>query len=129
MDTARILIVEDDAILVTHLERMLVHLGYEVAGLAATGETAVELALAHEPDAVLMDIRLSGAMTGIQAATEIHRQLDTPIIYLTAYVDDALLLQAKHTDAYAYLTKPVRDHELRASLEMALYKHAAERRV
>ncbi len=129
MDAARILIVEDDAILVTHLERTLVQLGYRVSGLAATGEAAVELALVQKPDAVLMDIRLRGEMTGIQAAAEIRRQLDTPIIYLTAYVDDALLQQAKATDAYAYLTKPVRDHELRASLEMALYKHAVERRV
>ena len=129
MSTARILIVEDDAILVTHLEQMLIQSGYQVSGLAATGEAAVESALAQKPDAIVMDIRLRGEMTGIQAAVEIHRQIDTPIIYLTAYADEEMLQQAKITGAYAYLAKPVRERELRASLEMALYKHAAERRV
>jgi CheY-like chemotaxis protein len=127
MSTARILIVEDDAILLTHLEQTLLQIGYQVSGLAATGEVAVEMALAQKPDAILMDIRLRSAMTGIQAAAEIHRQLDTPIIYLTAYTDDELLQQAKLTDAY--LAKPVRNRELRASLEMALYKHSAEQRL
>ena len=127
--THRILIVEDDAILVTHLEQTLIQIGYQVSGLAATGEAAIEMALAQKPDAILMDIQLRSAMTGIQAAAEIHRQLDTPIIYLTAYTDEELLQQAKLTDAYAYLTKPVRDRELRTSLEMALYKHATEKRL
>ena len=129
MNTARILIVEDDAILVNHLEQTLIQIGYQVSGLAATGEAAIELALAQKPDAILMDIHLRSAMTGIQAAAEIHRQLDTPIIYLTAYTDDELLQQAKLTGAYAYLAKPVRDRELRASLEMALYKHNTEQRL
>ncbi|MEI7850153.1 MAG: PAS domain S-box protein, partial [Chloroflexota bacterium] len=129
MNTARILIVEDDAILVTHLEQTLIQIGYQVSGRAATGEAAVEMALAQKPDAILMDIRLRSAMTGIQAAAEIHQKLDTPIIYLTAFTDDDLLQQAKLTDAYAYLAKPVRDRELRASLEMALYKHVTEQRL
>jgi CheY-like chemotaxis protein len=128
MNTARILIVEDDAILINHLEQTLIQIGYQISGLAATGEAAIEIALAQKPDAILMDIRLRSAMTGIQAAAEIHRQLDTPIIYLTAYTDEELLQQAKLTDAYAYLAKPVRDRELRASLEMALYKHSTEHR-
>ncbi len=129
MSTARILIVEDDAILVSHLEQMLIQNGYQISGLAATGEAAVESALAQKPDAILMDIRLRSPMTGIQAAAFIHRQVDIPIIYLTAYTDEEMLQQAKLTDAYAYLAKPVRDRELRASLEMALYKHATEQRL
>jgi PAS domain S-box-containing protein/putative nucleotidyltransferase with HDIG domain len=129
MNTAHILIVEDDAILVTRLEQTLIQSGYQVAGVAATGKAAVESALAQKPDAILMDIQLRGEMTGIQAAAEIHRQMDIPIIYLTAYTDEEMLQQAKVTDAYAFLSKPVRDRELRASLEMALYKHATERRL
>jgi PAS domain S-box-containing protein len=129
MKAARILIVEDDAILVTRLEQTLIQSGYRVTGVAATGEAAVESALAQKPDVILMDIRLRGEMTGIQAAVEIHRQMDAPIIYLTAYTDEEMLQQAKVTDAYAFLAKPVRDRELRASLEMALYKHATEQRI
>ncbi len=127
MTTASVLIVEDDAIQVARLKQILIQTGYRVSGLAATGEEALEAVLAQKPDAILMDIRLRGAMTGIQAAAEIHRLADIPVIYLTAYTDEDLLQQAKLTDAYAYLAKPVRDRELRASLEMALYKHATEK--
>ncbi len=129
MEPARILIVEDDAILTVHLEATLVQMGYSVVGMAATGEAAVATALAQKPDAVLMDIRLRGEMTGIQAAEIIHQRADIPVIYLTAYADESLLQQAKVTEAYAYLAKPVRDRELRASLEMALYKHQAEQHI
>jgi PAS domain S-box-containing protein len=129
MKNPRILIVEDDAILATHLEKIIVAFGYESAGLAATGERAIELARREKPDAIVMDIRLRGNMTGIDVAEEIRKKATTPIIYLTAYTDEALLQKAKATEAYAYLAKPVRERELRASLEMALYKHASERRV
>jgi PAS domain S-box-containing protein len=129
MSTPRILIVEDDAILAAHLEDTLIQLGYQVTGLAATGSQAVKLALKGQPDAILMDIRLRGEMTGIQAAEQIHKKAAIPVVYLTAYTDEVLLQQAKATDAYAYLSKPVRDRELRASLEMALYKHSAEQRL
>ena len=122
----RILIVEDDAALVANLEDTLTQMGYQVVGLAATGKAAVEFALAHKPDLILMDIRLRGAMTGIQAAKQIRHDLDIPVVYLTAFSDKTQLPQANMTEAYAYLVKPVRDHELRASLEMALYEHSAE---
>ena len=129
MENARILIVDDDAILAARLEETLLQLGYQPTGMAATGKAAVEMALMQKPDAILMDIRLRGEMTGIQAAEEIHLSIDIPIIYLTAYTEENLIQQASITDAYAYLAKPVRDRELRASLEMALYKHATEKRL
>ena len=127
--TPRILIVEDDAVLAMELQETLIHLGYQVSGLAATGKAAVESTLAQKPDIILMDIRLRGAVTGIQAVEEIHQHLDIPVVYLTAFADETLLQQAKITDAYAYLVKPVRERELRAGLEMALYKRSAEQRM
>ncbi len=126
MKPSRILIVEDEAILAAHLALDLTQMGYEVAGQCATGETAVQQALKEKPDAILMDIRLRGGVTGIQAAEAIRKAADIPIIFLTAYTEENILQQAKNTDAYAFLSKPVRERELRASLEMALYKHAAE---
>ncbi len=129
MTPARILIVEDDAILAAHLENVLTQLGYHVAGFVATGPDAIAVAQAQTPDVILMDIHLRGEMTGIEAATQINRQAAIPIVYLTAYTDETLLQQAKITEAYAYLAKPVRERELRASLEMALYKHRTEQRL
>ena len=127
----QILIVEDDAVLATDLQETLTQLGYTVVGLAATGKAAIASALAQKPDLLLMDIHLRGAMNGIQAVEQIHQQLDIPVVYLTAHADEAFLREAKITDAYAYayLIKPVHDRELRAGLEMALYKHATEQRL
>jgi PAS domain S-box-containing protein len=127
--THRILIVEDDAVLAIELQETLTQLGYQVCGLAATGKAAVESALVQKPDIILVDIRLRGTMTGIQAVEIIHQQVNIPVVYLTAFADEALLQQAKITDAYAYLVKPVRERELRAGLEMALYKHSSEQRL
>jgi PAS domain S-box-containing protein len=129
MGGSRILVVEDDAIVATHIEMMLARLGYQIIGISATGDEAVRLALTQKPDAILMDVSLRGKMTGIEAAALIHQQADIPVIYQTAYTDDMLVDQAKVTDAYAYLAKPVRERELRASLEMALYKHGLEKNI
>jgi PAS domain S-box-containing protein len=126
MYAARILIVEDDAILATHQQDTLVRMGYQVIGIIATGEQAVDMALSQRPDVILMDICLRGEMTGIQVAEAIRSKADIPMIYLTAYNDDLLVEQAKITEPYAYLAKPVSDRELRTSLEMVLYKHRAE---
>lgn len=128
-DKARILVVEDDAILATHLEQTLGQMGYQPVGLAATGKDAVRKAASLEPDVILIDVRLRGAMSGVEAAEAIHSAHDIPVIYLTAYADEPLIQKAKLTEPYAYLAKPVRDSELRASIEMALYKHLSERRV
>lgn len=129
MTLPRILIVEDEAILAAHLSLSLAQLGYAVAGQAATGETAVALALRENPEAILMDIRLRGEMTGLEAAEKIRQSRDVPIVFLTAYAEEAVLQRAKATEAYAVLSKPVREQELRSTLEMALYKHGAETRL
>ncbi len=70
----RILIVEDEIIVADDLEWQLKQLGYEVVGVATSGEQAVPLADREHPDIVLMDIRLQGAMTGPEAAWLIQRQ-------------------------------------------------------
>ncbi|HNU52741.1 MAG TPA: ATP-binding protein [Verrucomicrobiota bacterium] len=125
----RVMIVEDDAIVAAHLRRVMEQMGFEVAGLVATGKEAVQVAGAEKPDVILMDINLRGDVNGLQAAEKIHEQHGIPVIYLTAYADEAVVEQAKRTQPYGYLTKPVRDKELRASLEMALFKSRTDRRL
>src|ERR1041385_3676335 len=87
MTKERILIVEDEGIVATDLQSMVRRLGYEVAGVAATGTEAVEKAEVSKPDLVLMDIRLQGTMDGIDAAERIVAQCNIPVTYLTAYAD------------------------------------------
>jgi two-component system cell cycle sensor histidine kinase/response regulator CckA len=122
----RILIVEDERIVARMLQRKLARFGYAIAGVTAFGEEAVHMAALDRPDLVLMDIRLKGDIDGIQAATEI-RTLDIPVVFLTAHADDETLRLAKVTEPFGYVLKPFQERELQIVIEMALYKHAAER--
>lgn len=118
-----ILVVEDERMVALDIERLVRGMGYEVIGISDSGEEAVEMARALRPGLVLMDIRLKGAMDGIEAAAVIQKIHDTPVIYLTAYADDTTLERARLTGPFGYLIKPFEDRELRLTIEMALYKH------
>ncbi len=129
MGRPRILIVEDERITSKDLARRLTALGYEVAGQPTGGEEAIELALETRPDIILMDIQLSGAVDGIEAARRIRALHPVPVVYLTAYADDETLGRAKPTAPYGYLLKPCSDRDLRSSLEIALYRAESERKL
>ncbi len=123
---ARILIVEDEAIVAEDLEMAVTNIGYEVVGRAASAKDAVKKALEAKPDLVLMDIVLRGVGNGIDASHEIKKEMGIPIIFLTAYSDVDLIDRAKSTEPYAYLVKPFQERQLLASIEMALYKSRTE---
>ncbi len=127
MARAQILVVEDDSIIVMELEDRLYSLGYVVCATTAYGEEAIDKAAELGPDLVLMDIRLKGAMDGIQAATEIRERYDIPVVYLTAYTDNNTLERAQITEPYSYIIKPFEERELHIAIEMALYKHHMEK--
>lgn len=122
-----ILIVEDDAIVASQLQRTLHKMDYASVGPVATGEEAVELALRALPDCILMDIKLKGELTGIETADRIHKTTEIPVIYLTAYADQETIERSKDSHTYGFLTKPVRDKELGAMIETAIYKSSTDR--
>ena len=95
-------------------------MGYSVPAEVSSGEEAVEAASQLHLDVVLMDIGLSGEMDGIDAAAQIRGQFDVPVVYVTAYVDEATLARAKRTEPSGYLLKPFNDAELQAVVEMAV---------
>ncbi len=128
-EKTRILIVEDEAIVAADLEDGLKAIGYEISAIAVSGEDAVKLSEKHLPNLILMDVRLQGKMTGIEAAQEIGMRFHIPIIYLTAHSDEVTLEQAKLTQPYGYLLKPFNQRELRTMIETALYKFQIERRL
>ncbi|HZL41699.1 MAG TPA: ATP-binding protein [Verrucomicrobiae bacterium] len=127
MSKPTILIVEDEEIVAADLGNKLRQLGYEVCGSARRGEDAVALARERRPDLVLMDIRLAGAMDGVEAAEMICHELGLPVIYLTAHSDGPTLQRAKVTEPFGYILKPFETRELETHIEMALYKHKTER--
>jgi PAS domain S-box-containing protein len=129
MSNPSILIVEDEAIVSADIANKLRKLGYEIAGSTGTGEEAIEIARGQRPSLVLMDIRLAGAMDGIATADMIRKELQIPVVFLTAHSDKETLQRAKHAEAFGYILKPFEDRELRTQIEMTLYKHASEQRL
>jgi DNA-binding NarL/FixJ family response regulator len=102
-------------------------MGYVVVAQAADGRQAVEEARRTTPDLVLMDIRLGHGPDGVEAADIVRRELELPVVFLTAHSDEATLNRAKVAEPFGYVLKPVRDRELHIAIEMALYKHEAEK--
>lgn len=129
MPKTNVLVVEDESIVSKDIQHSLTKLGYNVVGAASNGEKAIALAKAENPDIVLMDIMLKGDMNGIEAASVIREEYSIPVIFLTAYADEATLAKAKVTEPYGYIIKPFKEIDLHTSIEMALYKHGKEKEV
>ncbi|WP_083633913.1 putative bifunctional diguanylate cyclase/phosphodiesterase [Rhodoferax antarcticus] len=123
---ARILIVENEAIVRYDIRLQLEALGYLVAGEACSGEEAVFLTGRLRPDLVLVDIGLGPGMDGIAAAHAIREHQALPVVFLTAYAADDILERAMVAEPYGYILKPFSERELHTVLQMALYKHQVD---
>jgi|GEM_PF-1736742 PAS domain S-box-containing protein len=128
-DTIKILIVEDESLVAEDLKEMLLEFGYEVPGIADTGETAVALADKHRPDLVLMDINLASAMDGIAAGGEIRSRWGIPIIYVTAFAAPEIIDRAKKTTPSGYIIKPFNKRQIQTTVEIALYNSVLEQQL
>jgi serine phosphatase RsbU (regulator of sigma subunit)/CheY-like chemotaxis protein len=130
MSKARIMVVEDEGVTALQIRESLEGMGYDVPLVALTGEEAVDKVLETEPDLVLMDIKLTGRLSGIDAAHKIRGRLNVPVVYLTAFSDEETLALAQVTDPDGYVLKPFDDKSLHAIIEMSLsrYQHAREER-
>lgn len=124
-----ILVVEDEKLLAREVQDILRRMEYEVKGTATTGEEAVRKAGELRPSIVLMDVVLSGVLDGIQAAEQITRLYDIPVVYTTAHADERTLQRIRQTSPFGCVYKPVRDRELRAAIEFALDRHELERQL
>jgi PAS domain S-box-containing protein len=126
---AKIMIVDDEAIITMQLGEQLTAMGYEVAGTASSGEEAVNLAKKLHPDLILMDIVMAGKIDGIEAAEIIRKNHEIPVIFVTAYGEEHFLERAKVLEPYGYIMKPLRKQELKGAIEIALYKSQMQHRL
>ena len=120
------MIVEDEIIISRELEASIIKMGHEVIATTGKGEEAIVKADSHRPDIILMDIILNGKMDGIKAAEIIRSRFDIPIVFLTAHMDKSRLERAKLTMPFGYLLKPVRERDLKITLEFAIYSAAVD---
>jgi CheY-like chemotaxis protein/DNA-binding PadR family transcriptional regulator len=123
---SKILVVDDEAIISMQMEERLSAMGYTVAGMASSGEDAIEKARRLTPDLVLMDIVMPGRLNGIEAAKTIAGELDIPVVFVTSYADDAIIEKAKQVGPYGYIVKPFNELEIKAAIEVALFRKTTE---
>jgi two-component system, response regulator PdtaR len=102
---------------------MLERAGFEVVAEARNGREAVELAAAHEPDVVVMDVKMP-AMDGIEAARIILDERPIPIVMLTAFPETELVDRAVDAGVFGYLVKPFRESDLLPAIAAARARHA-----
>jgi signal transduction histidine kinase len=122
----KIVVVEDERVVARDIEKRLLKLGYAVPAIASSADEALQKVAEHHPDLVLMDIQLWGEADGIEAAEAIRVNFDIPVIYLTAYADEATLQRAKVTEPFGYIIKPFDERELHVAIEVALRRRLAE---
>ncbi len=124
--SAKILVVEDDSNVAQVMRIRLESYGFRVCDIVSSGWDAIRVAETLVPDIVIMDIKISGNIDGIETAHRIHSLIQVPIIYLSSYSDKDLLERAQETGPFGYITKPYNGKQLCVTVEMALSKHKLE---
>lgn len=122
----RVFIVEDEAVVACALEGQLLSFGYEVCGVAGEAARALEAMSEAPPDVLLTDIRLSGGLDGIGLAEACRERFGVAVVFLTGYADPETVSRAAKAQPYSFLVKPYSERELRAAIEISLYRRAAE---
>jgi len=119
LERTRVMIADDESIIRMDLREMLTNLGYLVVGEAGDGRSAVNLARELKPDVVILDIKMPG-MDGIEAARILTEEKIAPAVLLTAYSQRDLVERAKEAGVVGYITKPMRESDLRPAIEVAM---------
>ncbi len=125
-DKIKVLIVEDEFLVARLMSRNLeLFFGYEICGLVATGEQAIECAVEEKPDVILMDIRLASEMNGIEAAREIRTHYNVPIIFITGYATAEYITQCQLLESVVILEKPLAPPEIDAAIKLAFTRNGS----
>ena len=120
----RILVVDDDRLVLATLVHGLAQAGFDIVD-ADNGDDAILLARQHKPDLALLDIRMDG-MSGFDVAAYLREHLRIPFMFLSAFSDEATVNQIKALGALAYLVKPLDVAQIVPAVEAA-FAQARER--
>ena len=127
--SAKILIVEDEAIVGMGIASMLAGAGYASVRHVCSSEDAMAEVASEPPDLVLQDICLGEESDGVALADRFREEFDIPVVFLSAYTDGETVQRAKMSRPFGYLTKPINERELVVAIEVALYNHSLERQL
>ena len=118
MENIKVLIVEDEFIIASHIEQVLISGGYSVIDIVSKGELVPGVVSTKKPDLILMDINLAGQLDGIETAKIIKQTTGTPVIFLTSNIDKASFDRSKDAVPHAFLTKPFKEEDLLRNIEL-----------
>ncbi len=121
--SARILIIEDEALVAMELKFALLDLGYQVVGLAADAPTALNLVRESEVDLALVDIHLSDGPTGIELGRELGQERGITVLFMTA---NPGMVRDGVAGAVGVLPKPTDDYAIQGAVEYALRRRKGE---
>jgi PAS domain S-box-containing protein len=127
MPNSKLLIVEDEVIVAEDLAHKVRALGYDVVGIASSGEEAGTRARAAAPDIVLLDIHLDGHLDGVEIAKMLKEVCDPAIVFVTAHSDIQTVKQAEAITPVGFVLKPFGERDLAVQLEIALHKHRSNK--
>ncbi len=119
----RILVVDDDRLVLATLTHGLAQAGYDVLD-ADNGDDAILIARQHRPDLALLDIRMEG-LTGFDVAGYLRDYLQLPFMFLSAFADEATVTKVRELGALAYLVKPLDIHQIVPAVEAAFANRPA----
>ena len=121
MEKIKIVIVEDEFVIAEDISSKLSQMGYDILSIFDKAEEALPFIIINKPDLLLIDIRLSGALDGIQLINELQKTVRLPVIYITANSDESTYRRARQTNPNAFLIKPFTEANLLAAVDLALY--------
>jgi two-component system, response regulator PdtaR len=119
----RIAAADDDREMRQFFQEVLGGLGHEVVAMASTGRELVERCRATSPDLVITEVKFADT-DGIEAAAEVNREREVPVILVSADHDADLLARAGADHIMAYLTKPLKPPDLAAAISLARARFA-----
>lgn len=122
MKRTKILIVEDETFVAMDIQEEVEKLKCQVTDIVCTHKKVLSSIEQNEPDIVLMDIKLGKNHDGIEIVKEIQKSKNIPIIYITAFSDEAIMQRAFSTNPIGYIVKPFKPEELKTNIQLAIYK-------
>lgn len=117
--SAKVLIIEDEPLIAMDIENLVTDIGHDVVGIAPTASKAIELAKKTKPGLILADIQLADGSSGIDAVNEILKDINVPVIFITAYPER--LLTGERAEPTFLVTKPFRTEMVKAIISQALF--------
>jgi glycosyltransferase involved in cell wall biosynthesis/CheY-like chemotaxis protein len=121
----KILVVDEKRLNAIKIKENLEKFGYNIL-TATKGKEAVKIVIDNNPEIILMDLQLTGKMSGIETVKKIHSYSNVPVIYMTDYWDEKILEKVKLTNPYGFILKPLKINEINANIQMAIYKHQSD---